>query len=162
MIAFYPGSFDPPTNGHIDVIRRASMLFRKLVIGVGVHHEKTPLLDDGERVRLLEGEIAAIGQGSGNEIAVVTFDGLVVDAARQSGASVIVRGLRNGTDFDYEVQMAGMNRAMAGDVDTIFLAASPEVSFLSSSLIRQIARMGGDIRPFVPAAAADALARRGG
>src|SRR5690606_23870590 len=99
MIAFYPGSFDPPTNGHIDVIRRASMLFRKLVIGVGVHHEKTPLLDDGERVRLLEGEIAAIGQCSGNEIAVVTFDGLVVDAARQSGASVIVRGLRNGTDF---------------------------------------------------------------
>jgi len=150
ITAFYSGSFDPPTNGHVDVIKRACSFAGRLVIGVGVHHEKRGFLSDDERVRLLRELCADEAASSSTQIDVVTFDNLAVDAARDNGASVIVRGLRNATDFDYEQQMAGMNQTMAPDLEQVFLLASPDVAFVSSSLVRQIASMGGDISPFVP------------
>ncbi|QPC41652.1 pantetheine-phosphate adenylyltransferase [Kaustia mangrovi] len=147
---FYPGSFDPVTNGHIDVIARAARLVDRLVLGVGVHHGKTALLPASDRVALLEEVCVPLGQTAGCDIEVATFDTLAVEAARSQGAHVMVRGLRDASDFDYEVQMAQMNAAMAGDVETIFLAASPDTRMIASSLVKQIARMGGDISPFVP------------
>ncbi len=148
--AFYAGSFDPPTNGHMDVISRALRLADKLVIGVGVHHQKTPFLDTEKRINLIEQECVSLAQKTGHEVQVTTFDGLVVDAALNAGADYMVRGLRNGTDYEYEAQMNGMNRTMAPALETVYLAATPEVSFISSTLVRQIATMGGDITPFVP------------
>lgn len=158
--AFYAGSFDPPTNGHMDVIARALRIADVLVIGVGVHHQKSPFLDAGTRIGLLQEETAALAEGAGHEIKVTTFDGLVVDAARAAGADFMIRGLRNGTDFEYEAQMNGMNRTMAPSLETVFLAAAPEVGFISSTLVRQIATMGGDITPFVPASVAGCIARK--
>lgn len=155
-IGFYPGSFDPVTNGHLDIIARALRLVDRLVIGVGAHHQKSGLLSVEERIALVESEARAIA-GSEDAISVVSFDGLAVDAALSADASVIVRGLRNGTDFDYEMQMAGMNATMAPKLETIFLAASPETSFVSSSLVKQIARFNGDIGAFVPPGVAKAI-----
>lgn len=149
-IGFYPGSFDPVTNGHIDVIARAARLVDRLVLAVGVHHGKTALLSETERVALLKEVCVPLGRDAGCEITVATFDTLAVQAARDSGASVMIRGLRDASDFDYEVQMAQMNAAMAGEVETVFLAASPETRMIASSLVKQIARMGGDISSFVP------------
>lgn len=157
--AYYPGSFDPVTNGHLDIIARAAKLADRLVIAVGAHHAKSALLSANDRVSLIEACIAGLKQQTATDIRVETFDGLVVDAARAAGAAMIVRGLRDGRDFDYERQMAGMNAAMAGDVETVFLAASPETSFVASSLIRQIAAMGGDISPFVPEQVREVVAR---
>lgn len=154
---FYPGSFDPVTNGHLDIIERALKLFSRLVLGVGVHHGKTPLLDADARIAILERVVRPSAERIGSSLEIVTFDGLVVDAARSAGAPVLVRGLRDGSDFDYEHRMAAMNRTMADDVDTIYLSAAPDSAFISSSLVRQIARMGGDIEPFVPAASAEAV-----
>lgn len=154
-IGFYPGSFDPVTLGHTDVIARACRLVDRLVIGVGTHDAKRPLFSVTERLDMLASETASIAKATGTVIAIVTFDGLAVDAARESGAAVIVRGLRDATDFDYEVRMAGMNGAMAPGVETIFLAASPHVAHIAANLVRQIAEMGGDVSPFVsPAVAA--------
>lgn len=158
--AFYAGSFDPPTNGHMDVIARSLHLADALVLGVGVHHQKTPFIATDERIRLLEQEIQPLASRAGATISVTTFDKLVVDAARDAGADFMVRGLRNGTDYEYEAQMTGMNRTMAPDLETVFLAAAPDVSFISSSLVRQIATMGGDISPFVPKSVAACIAER--
>lgn len=155
-IALYPGSFDPLTNGHIDIISRACRLADRLVIAVGAHHEKGAFFSAETRKTLIEAEIANIA----SNIEVTVFDGLVVDAARKLGASLLVRGLRNGTDFDYEMQMAGMNQAMAPDVETVFLAAAPSINYLSSSLVRQIAGMGGDISSFVPEKIAATVMKR--
>ncbi|PLX34232.1 MAG: pantetheine-phosphate adenylyltransferase [Hyphomicrobiales bacterium] len=155
-IALYPGSFDPLTNGHLDIISRACRLADRLVIAVGAHHEKSAFLSAEKRKALIAAEIANIA----DNIDVAVFDGLVVDAARDLGASLLVRGLRNGSDFDYEMQMAGMNQAMAPDVETVFLAAAPSINYLSSSLVRQIAAMGGDISSFVPAQIAEAVRDR--
>jgi pantetheine-phosphate adenylyltransferase len=159
-IAFYSGSFDPITNGHLDVIQRALGLVDELVIGIGVHHGKVPLFAAEERVAMLEAETRALIRKHGGKVRVVTFDGLVVDAAREHGATLIIRGLRDGTDFDYEMQMAGMNRAMAPSVETVFLAASPATRHIAASLVRQIAAMGGDVSPFVPATVARKLKAR--
>jgi len=148
--ALYPGSFDPPTKGHLDIIARAARLVDRLVVAVGVHHGKTPLLSASERVELLESEIAARLPG-GDAVSVTTFDNLVVDAARTAGADILIRGLRNGTDFDYEFQLAGMNAAMASEIETVFLAASPGNGLIASSVVKQIAGLGGDISGFVPA-----------
>jgi pantetheine-phosphate adenylyltransferase len=156
-IGFYSGSFDPITNGHADVIARALGLVDELVIGIGVHHGKTPMFTAEERIAMIEQEGQALTARHGGKIRVVTFNGLVVDAAREAGAKLIVRGLRDGTDFDYEMQMAGMNGAMAPDIETVFLPASPGVRHIAASLIRQIAAMGGDITPFVSAPVAAAL-----
>lgn len=148
-IGFYSGSFDPVTFGHTDVIARAVELVDRLVIGVGVHPSKNPLFGADERVEMLRMETAIIADKSGTEIEISTFDNLVVDAARAEGATVIFRGLRDGTDFDYEMQMAGMNGAMAPDIQTVFVAASPEVRHIAANLVRQIAKMGGDVSSFV-------------
>lgn len=146
---FYSGSFDPVTLGHLDVIDRACRLVDRLVIGIGVNAGKTPLFSVEEKRELLLAETAALGERTGTTIEVASFSGLVVDAARAAGATVIFRGLRDGTDLDYEMQMAGMNGAMAGDVDTVFLPASPKVRHITASLVRQIASMGGSVTPFV-------------
>ncbi len=148
---FYSGSFDPVTLGHSDVIARAAELVDRLVIGIGVHPAKKPLFTAEERVDMLRAETVLIADKSGTEIDIVTFDNLAVDAARAEGATVIFRGLRDGTDFDYEMQMAGMNGAMAPDIQTVFVAASPAVRHIAANLVRQVAGMGGDISAFVSA-----------
>ncbi len=147
---FYPGSFDPVTYGHLDIIARSARLVDHLVLGVGVHHGKSALLDADTRIALLEEVCAPVCAATGLTISVETFDDLAVDAARRAEAAVIVRGLRDASDFDYEVQMGQMNAAMAPDVETVFLAASPATRMIASSLVKQIARMGGDISAFVP------------
>lgn len=147
--AFYSGSFDPPTLGHLDIMRRGLKLFDRLVVGVGVHPSKTPMFTDAERAAMLREELDGFGTGSRAE--VVLFNGLAVDAARKCGAQVILRGVRDAADYGYEAQMAGMNAKLAPDIDTVFLTASPEVSHITSTLVRQIAIFGGDISPFVSA-----------
>ena len=146
---FYSGSFDPVTLGHTDVILRAAALVDILVIGIGVNSVKTPMFTDAERVAMLKAETLPISQETGTKIEVVTFSGLAVAAARANKASVIIRGLRDGTDFDYEMQMAGMNGEMAPEIQTVFVAASPEVRHIAANLVRAIAQMGGDASPFV-------------
>jgi pantetheine-phosphate adenylyltransferase len=159
-VGFYPGSFDPVTNGHIDIIGRAARLVDRLVIAVGEHHGKKPLFVGGDRVAFLEQHVKPIAADAGIDIFVKTFDNLTVDAAREAGAGVIIRGLRDSGDFDYEMQMAGMNEAMAPDIETVFLAAAPEVRHVAGTFVRQIAAMGGDVTPFVPKAVAEQLAKK--
>jgi pantetheine-phosphate adenylyltransferase len=156
-IGFYPGSFDPVTNGHVDIIARASRLFDRLVVGVGVHHGKAPLFSCQERVSMLRSEIDGLRPPHGSFIEVATFTGLTVHAAQVHGAAAIVRGLRDSTDFDYEMLMSGMNGAMAPNLETVFLASSPDVRHIASKFVRQIAAMGGDVSPFVPASVAELL-----
>jgi pantetheine-phosphate adenylyltransferase len=147
---FYAGSFDPVTYGHLDIIARAARIVDKLVLGVGTHHGKRALIETGTRVRLLEEVTKPIAEHTGIRISVVTFDDLAVDAARRAHAGLLIRGLRDATDFDYEVQMSQMNGAMAPDIETVFLAASPANRMIASSLVRQIAQMGGDVTLFIP------------
>ena len=149
-IAFYTGSFDPVTNGHVDVIAAAAGLCDRLVLAIGVHPGKTPLLSVEQRADLLRQVATPLLAAKGAALDVVTFDDLAVEAARRAGASIIIRGLRDGSDLDYEMQMAGMNGVMAPEVKTLFFAASPEVRHITATLVRQIAAMGGDIRPFAP------------
>jgi pantetheine-phosphate adenylyltransferase len=156
--AFYPGSFDPVTFGHLDVIARAARIADKLVIGIGTHHGKETMIPAKERLALLEQVAAPVAAKAGLKISVISFEGLVVDAARQAGARLIIRGLRDATDFDYEVQMGQMNAALAPDIETIFMAASAATRMISSSLVKQIARMGGDISAFVPKEAVSKVA----
>jgi pantetheine-phosphate adenylyltransferase len=159
-IGFYPGSFDPVTNGHLDVIERACRLVDKLIVGVGVSDRKEPLLDNGRRLELLEQTAGPIARKLGTEITYTDFDGLMVEACRKAGASIIIRGLRDTTDYNYEMQMVGMNSQMAPDLLTVFVPASPQVRHISASLVRQISHMGGDISPFVPALVLEALQRK--
>ena len=159
-IGFYSGSFDPVTLGHTDIISRASRLVDKLVIGVGIHPSKDPLFDAEERVEMLDGETRAVATAANIPIEVVTFDDLAVTAAQRFGASVIFRGLRDGTDFDYEMQMANMNGQMAPSIQTVFVAASPEVRHIAANLVRQIALMSGDVTPVVSKGVALRLATK--
>ena len=159
---FYSGSFDPITLGHTDVIERACRLVDTLVIGVGVHSTKKPLFSADERIDMLVTETRPIAAATGTKIEVVTFAELAVAAARTHGATVIFRGLRDGTDFDYEMQMAGMNGVMAPDVQTVFVAASPSVRHIAANLVRQIALMGGDATPFVSASVSKRLKSKAG
>ena len=147
---FYPGSFDPVTYGHLDIIARSARLVDKLVLGVGTHHGKKALIDAETRIKLLETVAAPIAEHTGVKITVDTFDDLAVDAARRAGAGLLIRGLRDASDFDYEVQMGQMNGAMAPDIETVFLAASPATRMIASSLVKQIAAMGGDVTLFIP------------
>jgi pantetheine-phosphate adenylyltransferase len=156
-IGFTSGSFDPVTNGHLDVIARAARMVDTLVVGIGVHPGKTPMFTPEEKIEMLKQETAPIARRAGCKIEIVTFDNLTVDAAETAGATLIFRGLRDGTDFDYEMQMAGMNAAMAERVDTVFLPASPGVRHVTGTLVRQIAQMGGDVSDFVSAAVAKRL-----
>ncbi len=161
-IGFTSGSFDPVTNGHLDVIARAARMVDRLVIGVGVHPGKTPLFSPAEKIEMLKAETAGIAKKSGCAIEIVTFDNLTVDAAKDAGASLIFRGLRDGTDFDYEMQMVGMNATMAPGIDTVFLPASPGVRHIAGTLVRQIALMGGDVSEFVPPGVARRLKAKAG
>lgn len=147
---FYPGSFDPITYGHLDIIARAARIVDKLVLGVGIHGSKQALLTGPERVALIEQVVKPISEHAGVKISVVTFEGLTVDAAKKAQAGVIIRGLRDASDFDYEVQMAQMNGALSPDVETVFMAASPATRMIASSLVKQIAKMGGDTSLFLP------------
>jgi pantetheine-phosphate adenylyltransferase len=160
VIGFYAGSFDPVTKGHADIIRRSLRLVDELVIGVGVHHGKEPLFPAADRIAMLEAETAPLARKAKRTIRVVTFANLVVEAAANAGASVIIRGLRDGTDLDYEMQMAGTNAAMAPEIETVYLGASPEVRHIAANLVRQIAAMGGDVSAFVSPAVAKRLDKR--
>jgi pantetheine-phosphate adenylyltransferase len=158
--AFYSGSFDPPTNGHLDVIERATHLCDRLVVGIGAHATKAGLFSTDERMAMVHEAATAILARAGVKLEVVVFSGLAIEAARAAGGHLIVRGLRDGTDFDYEMQMAGMNGQMAPQTPTVFLPASPQVRHITATLVRQIAAMGGDCSPFVPPNVAAALAAK--
>lgn len=158
--ALFAGSFDPPTNGHLDVLRQALGIADRVVAAIGVHPGKAPAFSFDERVAMIgEAAAAAFGPAEAARVSVVAFDGLVVEAARAHGAGVIVRGVRDGTDLDYEMQMAGMNGVMAPDVQTVFLPAAPPVRHITATLVRQIAAMGGDVSPFVPPAVLSRIGR---
>ena len=158
--ALYAGSFDPVTNGHLDVVRHAVRLADKLVLAVGVNPGKAPLFSADERLTMLQDICAPIAREAKCELSCVTFSGLVVEAARKAGATILIRGLRDGTDFDYEMQMAGMNEAMAPEMQSVFLPASPLARPITATLVRQIAGMGGDVSVFVPAAVAARLKKK--
>ena len=155
--ALYTGSFDPVTNGHLDVVRQACALVDRLVIAIGVHSSKAPVFPAEERAEMLRLVCGPVAEAAGVALEVTTFDDLAVQAARRLGTAIIVRGLRDGTDLDYEMQMAAMNAAMAPDVQTVFFAASPPVRPITATLVRQIAGMGGDVGPFVPPLVAERL-----
>ena len=159
-IAFYPGSFDPMTNGHIDVLEQSLALCDALVVGIGVHPGKTPMFSFEERADMIREVVGSKFPDRADSVSVTSFEGLVVEAARDAGATVLVRGLRDGTDLDYEMQMAGMNRAMAPGITTVFASAYPESRHITATLVRQIAKMGGDVTPFDPALVQKALATR--
>lgn len=164
-IGLYPGTFDPVTLGHLDIIRRASMLVDRLVIGVAINRDKGPLFDLTERVAMVEEAGRAIAVETGIEIVVHPFENLLIDCARDVGAQIIVRGLRAVADFEYEYQMVGMNRALDASVETVFLMAEARHQAIASKLVKEIARLGGDISKFVPpqvrAAVLAKYARRG-
>ncbi len=145
---FYPGSFDPPTLGHLDIINRGLALFDRLVVGIGVHPSKTPMFSEVERVSMLKEELDRLGV-VGARFEVILFRGLTVDAARENGAQFILRGIRDTADFGYEAQLFGMNRTMAPHIETVFLAASPSTAHITATLVRQIASLGGGVSPFV-------------
>ena len=146
----YPGTFDPITNGHTDIIARAARIVNRLVVGVAVNAGKGPLFPLAERVELVEAECARISERTGTSIQVRPFDSLLVAFAKEVGASVIVRGLRAVSDFDYEFQMAGMNYRLDPQIETMFLMASERHQFISSRFVKEIAQLGGDITSFVP------------
>ncbi|MDE0305555.1 MAG: pantetheine-phosphate adenylyltransferase [Albidovulum sp.] len=149
-IGLYPGTFDPVTLGHTDVFKRACALVDRLVIGVAVNADKNPLFTLSERVSMIEEEVEGLVAQTGVEIFARPFDGLLIDCARDVGASVIIRGLRAVSDFEYEFQMVGMNRAMDSSIETVFLMADAKSQAIASRLVKEIARLGGDISNFVP------------
>lgn len=149
-IAIYPGSFDPVTNGHLDVVRQAVHLCDKLVVAVGVHPGKKPLFTTEERLAMVQEVFGPIAAAAGCAFEAATYDNLTVTAAQAAGAILMIRGLRDGTDLDYEMQLAGMNQTMAPDVQTVFVPASIQVRPITATLVRQIAAMGGEVSSFVP------------
>jgi len=155
--ALYAGSFDPVTNGHLDVVRQAVRLAERLVLAVGVQAGKAPLFSAEERLAMLTETCGPVAKAAGCELRTISFADLAVAAARREGARLLIRGLRDGTDLDYEMQMSGMNEVMAPEVQTVFLPASPMVRPITATLVRQIASMGGDVAAFVPAPVAARL-----
>ena len=158
-IGLYPGTFDPITLGHIDIIRRAAVLVDRLVIGVAINRDKGPLFSLEERVAMIEAECKDLSAQTGTEIVVHPFENLLIQCARDVGAQMIVRGLRAVADFEYEFQMVGMNRSMDASVETVFLMADANHQAIASKLVKEIARLGGDITKFVTPAVKDALLR---
>lgn len=161
-IGLYPGTFDPVTLGHLDIIRRAPALVDRLVIGVAVNRDKGPLFSLEDRVAMLETETAKVAREAGIEIVVRPFENLLIDCARDVGAQIIVRGLRAVADFEYEYQMVGMNRALDASVETVFLMAEARHQAIASKLVKEIARLGGDVRKFVTPEVREALIRKFG
>ncbi|MEH6773102.1 MAG: pantetheine-phosphate adenylyltransferase [Cereibacter changlensis] len=148
-IGLYPGTFDPVTLGHVDIIQRALALVDRLVIGVAINRDKGPLFSLEERVSMVEAECAGIVARCGGEIVVHPFENLLIDCARDVGATVIVRGLRAVADFEYEFQMVGMNRALDASIETVFMMADARRQAIASKLVKEIARLGGDVSQFV-------------
>ena len=153
----YPGTFDPLTLGHIDIIRRACVLVDRLVIGVAINRDKGPLFTLEERVAMIEAEAPDLTNGTGCEIVVHPFENLLIDCAKDVGAGLIIRGLRAVADFEYEYQMVGMNRALDDSVETVFLMAEARHQAIASKLVKEIARLGGDVSKFVRPAVNRAL-----
>ena len=160
LIGLYPGTFDPLTMGHVDIVERAVKLVDELVIGVAINRDKGPLFTLEERVAMVEAEMARISAASGVPIKVVPFETLLVKFAEEMKANIIVRGLRAVSDFEYEFQMVGMNQALNDDIETVFLMADVRYQSIASRLVKEIARLGGDISSFVPAHVADALKKK--
>lgn len=156
-IGLYPGTFDPVTHGHIDIVRRACSLVDKLVIGVAINRDKGPLFDLEERVEMVRSEVVPLGEPLGTEIIVHPFENLLIHCARDVGAGVIIRGLRAVADFEYEFQMVGMNRSLDNSVETVFLMADAKNQAIASKLVKEIARLGGDVSKFVTPAVDQAL-----
>jgi pantetheine-phosphate adenylyltransferase len=148
-IGLYPGTFDPITLGHIDIIQRAMALVDRLVIGVAINRDKGPLFNLEERVAMVEAECAPIIAKTGGEIVVHPFENLLIDCARDVGAGIIIRGLRAVADFEYEFQMVGMNRALDASIETVFMMADARRQAIASKLVKEIARLGGDVSKFV-------------
>jgi pantetheine-phosphate adenylyltransferase len=155
--ALFPGSFDPVTNGHLDLVRQAVRLADRLVVAIGTHPGKAPLFGTDERRDMLEETCGPLARAGGCDFACVTFADLVIAAAQREGATILIRGLRSTSDFDYEMEMAGMNATMAPGVQTVFLPASPVIRPITATLVRQIASMGGDVSQFVPPSVAARL-----
>ena len=153
--AIYPGSFDPVTNGHLDVIERARKLFDEVVVAVAYNDQKQPMFTLEERMELLRATV-----GEADHVQVASFDGLLVDFAKKQNATAVIRGLRAISDFEFEFQMALMNRKLEAAVETIFLMPKEEYTYLSSRIVKEIARLGGDISSFVPAQVAEAFKRK--
>lgn len=153
--AIYPGTFDPVTNGHVDIIERAANIFPKLIIAVASNKVKRPFFSLETRIRLLEESIVHL-----SGVQVIGFDNLLIDFVQEQNAGVILRGLRAVSDFEYEFQLAGMNRKLYQEVETLFLTPSEHVMFISSSLVREIANLNGDVSQFVPPCVADELQKR--
>ena len=159
-LGLYPGSFDPVTYGHVDIVRQAARLVDRLVIAIGTHHDKHPLFTTEERVKLTSEVLGPVAREAGLELEVTTYGNLTVDAAKGAGANIVIRGLRDAGDFDYEMQMAGMNQALAPEIETVFLASSPNSRHIAASLVRQIAAMGGDVSSFAPPVVVAALKKK--
>ena len=159
-IAFYPGTFDPITNGHVDILQRALTMADRVVVAIGIHPGKSPLFSLHERLAMVEELVARMNAASANAVSATTFDGLAVDAATAAGASMIIRGLRDASDFDYEMQMSGMNQTLSPGVATVFLPSSPAVRHITATLVRQIATAGRDVAPFVPDFVLERISRR--
>lgn len=156
-IALYPGSFDPVTYGHLDVVQHAVWLCDRLIVAIGVHPGKKPLFSTEERLDMVREVLAPVAAKANCGFDCTTYDNLTISAAQQNGANIMIRGLRDATDLDYEMQIAGMNEAMAPDVHTVFIPASPQVRPIAATLVRQIAGMGGDVSAFVPPQVAKSL-----
>ncbi|WP_207102212.1 pantetheine-phosphate adenylyltransferase [Paracoccus shandongensis] len=159
-IGLYPGTFDPITLGHVDIIQRAMALVDRLVIGVAINRDKSPLFGLEDRVAMVQAECDQITTRTGGEIVVHPFENLLIDCARDVGAQVIVRGLRAVADFEYEFQMVGMNRALDASIETVFMMADARRQAIASKLVKEIARLGGDVSKFVTPPVAQALADR--
>jgi len=159
-IALYPGSFDPVTNGHLDVVKHAVGLCDRLIVAIGVHPGKKPLYSTEERLDMVRAVFGPVAAKAGCAFEATTYDNLTVTAAQKAGATIMIRGLRDGTDLDYEMQLNGMNETMAPEVQTVFVPASAAVRPITATLIRQIAAMGGDVSAFVPSSVAASLKKK--
>jgi pantetheine-phosphate adenylyltransferase len=159
-IAFYPGTFDPVTNGHVDIFEGALAIADAVVVGVGINAGKSPMFALEERLAMVRDMIASLDGSTDPRARAIAFDGLAVDAARKAGASMLIRGLRDASDFDYEMQMSGMNCTMAPGLRTVFLPASPKARHITATLVRQIASMGGDVSAFVPTSVAQRIEQK--